>query len=74
MPVIVVVEPDVSIVKTVVGNTTGYQSGDTITYNITYRNIGSGLATSVTIVDDLPANVTFVSSVSTPAIGNPTQA
>lgn len=72
--IIVVQEPDVTITKTVVGNTTGYQSGDAITYQLLYRNIGTGLATGIVITDMLPTNMTYVSSTSSAGIGNPTQA
>ncbi len=66
--------PDLAIVKSIVGNTTGYQSGNTITYQLLYTNIGTGLATQVTIADALPAGVTYVanSATSTPNIGQPT--
>lgn len=63
-----------TITKTVVGNTTGYQSGDTITYQLLYRNIGTGMATGIVITDILPATGTYVSSTSSAGIGNPTQA
>lgn len=64
------------MIKSVVGSTTGYQSGDTITYQLTYSNIGTGLATTVSIVDQLPAGVTYVanSTTSAPNIGQPTVA
>lgn len=37
----VVQEPDVTIVKTVVGATTGYLNNDIVTYRLLYRNIGT---------------------------------
>jgi uncharacterized repeat protein (TIGR01451 family) len=36
--------------------------GDIITYTLSYENLGSGDAKSVTISDSLPANVTYVGS------------
>jgi uncharacterized repeat protein (TIGR01451 family) len=37
--------------------------GDTIVYTLTYNNIGSGIATDLLIVDTIPENTTFMSSV-----------
>ncbi len=67
----VVQDPDVSIVKSVVGSLTGYASGDIITFKLLYRNHGTGMANNVTIRDELPAGVTYVGSTSNPNIGNP---
>jgi uncharacterized repeat protein (TIGR01451 family) len=36
--------------------------GDQLTYTLTYENTGTGWASSVVIVDTIPADVTFVSS------------
>jgi uncharacterized repeat protein (TIGR01451 family) len=46
--------------------------GDTVIYTIQYENTGTGDATDVTIVDILPNDVTFVSSISAPdfIVGN----
>jgi uncharacterized repeat protein (TIGR01451 family) len=46
--------------------------GDTVIYTIQYENTGTGDATDVTIVDTLPTDVTFVSSITLPdvAVGN----
>lgn len=49
-------------------------NNDIVTYRLLYRNIGTGLANNVIIKDSLPAGVTYVSSTSTPNIGQPTQA
>jgi hypothetical protein len=51
----IVQDPDVSIVKSVIGLTTGYQANDIVTYRLLYRNIGTGLANNVIIRDELPA-------------------
>ena len=37
-------------------------AGSTVTYSLTYTNIGSGNAASVTIDDPVPANLTFLSA------------
>ena len=34
--------------------------GDTLTYTVVYSNIGEGLATEVIIIEDVPANSTYV--------------
>lgn len=68
----VVLNPDVAIAKSVVGPINGYQSGDIITYTITYSNIGQGMANNVVITDQLPAGVVYLSSTSSPNLGAPT--
>jgi len=45
-------------------------SGDDITYTITYKNIGTNYATDVVIVDTYPSEVEFVSANPAPNIGN----
>lgn len=65
-------DPDVSIVKSVVGISTWYKANDIVTFKILYRNIWSGLARNVVIRDELPAWLTFVSATSNPGIGTPT--
>lgn len=40
--------------------------GDTITYQITFSNVGNGAAYGATIQDILPPSVTYVSSTITP--------
>lgn len=37
-------------------------AGQTVTYTINYQNTGDGTGTSVTIVDTIPANTTYLSS------------
>ena len=69
----VVQEPDVTILKTVVWAITWYLNNDIVTYKLTYRNIGTGLANNVIIRDQLPAGVTYISSTANPNIGQPTQ-
>ena len=51
---------DVSITK--LANVTVAFVGDQITYALTVRNSGPATATNVVVVDDLPSEVTFVSS------------
>lgn len=48
-------------------------NNDIVTYKLTYRNIGTGLANNVIIRDQLPAGVTYISSTANPNIGQPTQ-
>lgn len=66
------VYPDMTIVKSVVGATTGYASGDNVVFNLHYTNIGAGTATGIIITDTIPAGFTFVSSSVTPfsVVGN----
>ena len=51
--------PDVSIVKSVVWNPAWYITGDTITYKLIVRNIGTGNATNVVVADQLPFGVSY---------------
>ncbi|WP_423224659.1 DUF7619 domain-containing protein [Candidatus Amarolinea aalborgensis] len=58
--------PDLKISKT--DNTTALQAGQTgLTYQLTYQNVGNAAATGVTVVDTLPANVTYVAGSCSPA-------
>ncbi len=56
--------PDVSVVKT--GPATALVS-DTITYQITWRNIGTAPAASVVVRDTLPAGLSYVSASPAPS-------
>ena len=53
-----VTAPVLTIIKTVDVSTA--DPSDLLTYTITYKNIGSGVATGVEITDTLPPNTTFV--------------
>jgi len=56
------VYPDMTLTKSVVGATTGYASGATVTFTLLYKNIGSGDANGVVVTDTLPAGLTYISS------------
>jgi uncharacterized repeat protein (TIGR01451 family) len=56
----VVAETDLAITK--LDNPDPARVGEPITYTITASNLGPGDATGVTVVDTLPAGVTFVSA------------
>lgn len=49
-------------------------AGQTITYTVNVRNVGTDVANGVTLTDAIPANTTFVSIIQTggPAFTNPT--
>lgn len=53
-------EPDLSIVKTASAATV--RLGDTVTYTLTARNKGPGVARDVLVTDDLPEQLTLVSA------------
>ena len=53
-------EPNYSITK--LASQDPIISGSTVTYSLTYANIGSGNAANVTIDDPVPADLTFVSA------------
>jgi uncharacterized repeat protein (TIGR01451 family) len=57
---VTITAPVMSITKT--AKETTADPGDTITYNITYGNIGTGIAGSVWINDTIPSNTIYVSS------------
>lgn len=54
---------DMAIVKTVSSST--LQLGATFTYTLTVSNLGTGPAQNVTVVDTMPANVSYVASTGT---------
>lgn len=54
-----------TLTKSVVGATTGYASGATVTFTLLYKNIGSGNANGVVVTDTLPAGLTYISSTPT---------
>ncbi len=56
-------QPDLTISKT--DNVTSAQPGDTLTYVITYQNVGNQDATGVVITETIPANTVFVPGSST---------
>src|SRR5690606_39931611 len=64
-PTDVVAAPDLAIVKTDGGMSSG--PGQTISYTLTYENIGSQDATGVVITETVPANTTFNAGASNPA-------
>ena len=67
---ITVVEPALTLDKTVVGTSTGLDAGDTVQYQIVITNTGTATANEVTLSDALPAGllVTAINS-TTPAGG-----
>ncbi len=67
---ITVVEPALTLGKTVVGASSGFDAGDTVQYQIVITNTGTATANEVTLSDALPAGllVTTINS-TTPAGG-----
>jgi uncharacterized repeat protein (TIGR01451 family) len=64
----IIVEPDVSLEKTV--DISQANIGDVLTYTLSYENTGNSPFTSFTITDVLPSNVNYggvVSSSHTPS-------
>ncbi|MBP6803845.1 MAG: carboxypeptidase regulatory-like domain-containing protein [Chloroflexi bacterium] len=61
---------DLSVRKTLAANSLPPQPGNNITYAITLRNAGYFPVTGATLVDTLPAEVTFVSAVPAPSAVN----
>ncbi len=55
--------PDVTVQKSVTGSKI---QGQNVTYTLTSRNIGSGLANNVVVTDTLGTGLTFIPSSSTP--------
>lgn len=64
-PTDVVAAPDLAIIKTDGGMSSG--PGQTISYTLSYENIGSQDATGVVITETVPANSTFNTGASNPA-------
>jgi len=58
--------PDISITKQVIGR--DWEPGDPITFTLTIANHGNGAASTVTVTDDLPAEVVTPTFASTLAI------
>jgi uncharacterized repeat protein (TIGR01451 family) len=58
--IVMVTAPVMTLTKT--ADVTTAEPGDLITYTIEYANIGTGDATSVIIIDTIPADTSFVSS------------
>lgn len=52
--------------KIILNPQASYAPGDTITYQITFSNVGNGAAYGANIQDILPPSVTYVSSTLTP--------
>lgn len=63
------VGPALTLDKYIVNPQTYYLPGDTITYGITFSNLGSGAAYGVVVQDVLPGAVTYVSSSISPNLG-----
>jgi uncharacterized repeat protein (TIGR01451 family) len=55
-------QPDLELTKT--ANKTQVVSGNSLTYTLTLKNVGTAAATSVKVRDRLPAGLTYVSSTS----------
>ena len=64
--VLVVVEPNITIDKTVVSPAGSVDAGDVITYQVVLFNNGTSTAYDVTFVDAAPANTLFTGTVSAP--------
>ena len=58
----VVLEADLVTVKTLASGDNTPAEGDTVTFQIEVTNNGSGQATNVSLIDSLPAGITFTSS------------
>jgi len=58
--------PALTLDKIILNPQASYMPGDTITYQITFSNVGNGAAFSAAITDILPPSVTYVSSTVTP--------
>ncbi len=67
---VIVTAPDMRLVKST--DVTTADPGDEFVYTIHYANVGTGVATHVTIVDTIPADTTFISSTPAPdsVVGN----
>jgi uncharacterized repeat protein (TIGR01451 family) len=61
-PVITSVTPVADVIITKSGPATSVLPGANFNYTITVSNVGPSIASSVTVTDSLPANVTFVSA------------
>ncbi|MBI4359524.1 MAG: DUF11 domain-containing protein, partial [Candidatus Jacksonbacteria bacterium] len=58
--------PNITIKKT--ADKTEVKTGDTITYTITYENIGKGDAKNIIITDQIPEGASYIANSAT---GNP---
>jgi uncharacterized repeat protein (TIGR01451 family) len=67
---VIVTAPVMRLVKST--DVTTADPGDEIVYTIHYANVGTGVATHVTIVDTIPVDTTFISSTPSPdsIVGN----
>ena len=62
----VVVEADLVTVKTLLSGDITPDEGDIVTFDITVTNNGGDQATNVSLIDTLPAGITFTGSTTTP--------
>jgi uncharacterized repeat protein (TIGR01451 family) len=60
---------DVTISKS--ASTTEVEPLELVTFTLAYRNLGQATATNVVVTDTLPVTLTYVSSVSAPEVGVP---